>query len=284
MSNSRKDLASGTEGTEPTELEDEAPSSEREKSLSDYPILRQFPVRDGREAARIVLGPIDSNEAPRVGVLGDTGCGKTAAMRALVEAYLRKVQKGLVIIVDDKGLVSPFSGQERKDVDDLRARPLDPKGPRVLILRGDRFDRRRGQVDPESAAEMQWALSQKGRPTVGVYDEIPKAAVYGQWRANPSNISWIFSQGRDVQAGAFWGGQETQQIPAEAFNQSGAILQFRSMGNPIRLLRERNYVDRRVEKVISALPGHELPRDQRGYFVLLERGRPWNEVIYRFRM
>lgn len=284
MRNPREDLASGEESPEPTEVETppETPSVGG-ASLKGYEILNQYPVRDGREASEIVLSSIDHNEAPRVGVLGDTGCGKTEAMRRLVEGWLAKVPRGLVVIVDDKGLTSPFSGQERKDVQDLKANPVDKRGPRVVILRGDRFDRARGQVDPETAAEVQWALAQQGRPTLGVYDELPKGAVYGQWRKTPSTISWGFSQGRDVQAGMLWGGQETQQIPAEAFNQSGYIFQFRSMGNPIRLLRERNYVDPEVAKVIAALPGHELPRPQRGYFVLLQRGRAWNRVIYRYR-
>jgi hypothetical protein len=30
------------------------------------------------------------------------------------------------------------------------------------------------------------------------------------------------------------------------------------------------------------LPGSELPPSERGYFVMLERGRPWDRRVYRF--
>jgi hypothetical protein len=54
------------------------------------------------------------------------------------------------------------------------------------------------------------------------------------------------------------------------------------VGNPLRLLKERGYLEGGVGDVIPSLPGDELPRNQRGYFVLLLRGRPWNQRIYRF--
>jgi hypothetical protein len=56
------------------------------------------------------------------------------------------------------------------------------------------------------------------------------------------------------------------------------------IGNPIRLLKARGYLEPSgtVENVIPSLPGDELPPEQRGYFVLLRRGRPWDQRIYRF--
>ena len=69
-----------------------------------------------------------------------------------------------------------------------------------------------------------------------------------------------------------------EAVPREVFNQSTHILVFRCAGNPVRLLKDRNYCVGGVEKIIPQLPGDELPPKQRGYFVLLERGRPWTTV------
>ena len=48
------------------------------------------------------------------------------------------------------------------------------------------------------------------------------------------------------------------------------------------LLRRRDYLGGDVERVIPALPGDDLPPEQRGEFVLLRRGRPWDGRIYKF--
>jgi hypothetical protein len=238
-------------------------------------------ILDGEIAAAKALTSLRYGEGPRVGFLGDTRCGKTEAMRRLIARYLR-ASGGVVIIADDKDpRRAQFAGQERRDRAELLARPVDPAGPRVIVLRGDP-NNIRGGLDPEDVARVQWDLVRKGRASLGVYDEIDRAAKDGQWIAQPSLIAWSFKQGSGVGAGEFWGGQETEEIPRQAFNQSTHIIVFRCAGNPVRLLKRRNYCTGGVDKIIPQLPGDELPPAQRGYFVLLERGRPWDGFVYRF--
>jgi hypothetical protein len=132
-------------------------------------------------------------------------------------------------------------------------------------------------------AALQWQLAQRARPSLCVYDELDRAANAGQWKAGAeSQIGWAFGKGRSVGAASLWGTQETQAVPREAFNQSSCLLVFRMMGNPVRLLKERGYCEGGVDAVIPRLPGDELPPAQRGYFVLLRRGRPWDRRVYRF--
>jgi hypothetical protein len=238
---------------------------------------------DGIEAGEIALKGLDFNEAPRIGILGDSGVGKTEAMRRLIAQYRKKRPKAPILICDDKEATAQFKGHERKDIYDLRDRPVHSGEP-TIVLRGDRFDRKRGRVDPETIAEAQWHLAQANQESLGVYDELANACVYGQWKAGGNSaISWNFTKGRNVGAASFWGTQETQFVPPEPFNQSSNIFAFRMMGNPVRLLKQRGYLEGGVEKVIIGLPGDELPRGQRGYFVLLQRGRPWNGKVYRYR-
>ncbi len=239
---------------------------------------------DGALAAAIALSPLDHGEGPRIGVLGDSGCGKTEAMRRIVLAYQAKVPKAPVFIVDDKEARAQFPGQERRDRRDLVDRPPSPE-PRVIVFRGDRFNRHTGEVDPEDIALIQWNLAQTGKPSLVVYDELDKAANMAMWKAgDASTVRWAFIKGRSSGAASLWGTQETQAVPREAFNQSSCLLVFRMVGNPLRLLKERGYLEGAdVASVISTLPGDELPPKERGFFVLLRRGRPWDEKVYRFR-
>lgn len=240
------------------------------------------PVFDGEVAAQKALASLCYGEGPRIGFLGDPGCGKTEAMKRFIALYLRS-SSGIVIIVDDKEPAgSPFSGQIRRDVADLDAHPPDPAGPRVILLRGDPGRGVRGRVDRESVPALQWRLAQKRRPSLAVYDEINRACNGGQWVANPSEIAYSFTAGRSSGIGNFWGLQQTQAAPPEPFDCSTHIVVVRCVGNPVRLLKARGYCEGGADKIIPRLPGDELPKPRRGYFVLLERGRPWDGCVYRF--
>lgn len=241
---------------------------------------------NGNEASKIAFAPLEHGEGPRIGILGDSGCGKTEAMRRLVKEYLRRMPKSPVYVIDDKEAKPQFEGQYRRDVLDFLRRPPE-KEPRVIVFRGDPYAVSDGEVDPEDIAEIQRRqAAQSQRPSMVVYDELDKAANMAMWKkGDSSTVRWAFIKGRSSGATSLWGTQETQAVPREAFNQSSCILCFRLVGNPLRLLRERGYLegDGNVDEVISSLPGDELPPNKRGYFVLLRRGRPWDGKVYRYQ-
>lgn len=241
---------------------------------------RSAPLVSGDRAADIVFAPLEEGEAPRIGILGDSGTGKTEAARALVAEYLRRVP-GVAYVIDDKGATPRFAGQYRRDVAELAARPPDAE-PRVVVFRG--APSQGVKVDPERVSRAAWALAvEKRRPVLVVYDELARAADEGEWRPGVEQIPRDFAEGRDVRRTSIWGSQSPQDVPRVPFEQSSAILQFRIDGMGLNLLRRRNYVfEDRLVDVIRSLPGDDVPKPQRGYFVLLRRGRPWDGNVYRF--
>lgn len=264
--------------------------AEREAGGGDAAI----PTSPGEEALAIALEPLTYGEAPRILILGDTRCGKTEIAKRIVAAYLAAEKRGIVLVGDDKNPRQPqFSGQYYRDPDEIKQRP-PRKEPRVLVFRGNQTEITGGSNAElyEAIARYQWKLTAEGpdgRPSLAVYDELDRAASGQQWQVNPSAIGWAYGKGGGVGAGSVALTQETEGVPREPFNQATCIIVVRMMGNPVRLLRKRGYLNSThdtngnyVASVIQRLPGTELPPNQRGHFVVLERGRPFNEKVYRF--
>lgn len=244
-------------------------------------------IRSGDEAATEILAQLDYGEACFVGLVGDTGTGKTTALDRLIALHMRK-SPASVFIVDDKELRARFKGNERRDVADLRAHPIDPEGPddaRILIFRGE--PTRGVLADPEEVAALAWARVARGRRTLIVVDELiagreESLSKNTQWRKGIEYLPKTFAAGRAVGISAFWGAQSPQDVPVVIFEQSNAIVCFRLAGMGLNRLRERNYLEGGAEEVIPRLHGPPDPPASRGDFVLLRRGRPWDRKIYRF--
>ncbi len=256
------------------EMAERAPGSSNEK----------IPTTPGEEALTIALEPLTYGEAPRILILGDTRCGKSEIAKRIAAGYVARERRGIVLVGDDKNPRQPqFSGQYYRDPDEVKTRPPKPE-PRVLVFRGNQEQITGGSNAElyEAIATYQWKLAREGRPSLAVYDELDRAASGQQWQVNPSAIGWAYGKGGGVGAGSVALTQETEGVPREPFNQATCIIVVRMMGNPIRLLRKRDYLIGGAEEVITQLPGTELPPAQRGYFVVLQRGRPFNGKVYRF--
>lgn len=183
-----------------------------------------------------------------------------------------------MIVQDDKGRPR-YRGQSRRDVAELAARPPE-REPRVIVLRGDVFAGE--QVDPETIARWQWAMAAKRWPTLAVYDELSRAASHGNWRAKNSVVERSLREGRDVGVGTVWLTQLPQDVPRVAFHETPAILCFRLDSTALWAEKMRSFLTGGVDEVIRSLPADDVPPDERGQFVLLRRGRPWDGQVYRF--
>jgi hypothetical protein len=246
-------------------------------------------VSDGREAAEIALAPLGFGEAPRVGLVGDPGGGKSVAMRYLV-AEVQRRSVGWLIIIDDKDPArAQYEGQMFADVVDVHTRGLEPE-PRVIVLRGETQMGR--DVEPDEAARFAWHLKLKGLPSVVVFDELKHRALvnYGTWL---SGIEWtprIFEKGRSIGIGVIWGCQYPQQIPLDPWETTDCVFIFKTAGSGLAKLDERGWLGpkgspQREEllQLIPMLKGYPLPLEQRGEFVVVQKGVPWDGKIYRFK-
>ncbi len=218
-----------------------------------------------------------------IGLVGDTGTGKTTLLVPLLEQYKRR-SPGTLLVIDDKGVRSRFEGQERRDVDDLRQHPIDYQLGRVIIFRG--VPTKGEKVNVEEVAELAWARVGRARKSLIVVDELVSGrrdlSVNTQWR---SGVTWLprsFTEGREPGVGVVWGAQSPQLVPIDAFEQSSCICCFRLAGLGLQRLHERNYLLGGAGEVIPRLHGPPLPLEQRGDFVLLRRGQPWNGKVYKF--
>lgn len=166
----------------------------------------------------------------------------------------------------------------RASVSDLRLRPLIP-GTRVVIFRADPF--RGVNIDPNEISAWCWAMA-PGTPTCVLDDElVPFAARWGMWLGGDDG--WVqrsFITGREHGLGRIWCTVSFAAVPIDASGQS-VILAFKTAPSDVALLRKRDYLIGVPPGTLENLAGPPLPYKQRGEFVVLIPGIPWNGCRYR---
>ena len=235
----------------------------------------------GEEAAAIAFQALDWGEAPQIIVAGDTGAGKSTAILHMVDDYQRR-SPGVVVVIDDKKTTTIYRGQERRDLEDLRARPLDPKGPRVIVFRGDVLNR--VNADREAITAYAWGMAVRGMPVMLVNDEAKHETVIKNrcWRKGVSFIPDGYTKGRAVGLTNLSGSQGWDDLPDEPCQQCGVVLQFKTDGDALGKLRENKLLRGGAERVIPTLHAMDSPPPMRGDFVVLVRGREWTGKIYKY--
>jgi len=240
----------------------------------------------GSAALAVCLAPLASGEGFRLGFLGDPGSGKSFAARIVAAEYLHRC-RGLAAIANTKGEAG-WAGEEYGSVAELRDRR--PTG-RALVFTPPPTE----SLDLLELALWQWSVATNHRcASLMVWDEIGDAAAGGEWIDQPrggkgsvpaagvSQIGRCFTHGRRLKMSELWGAQFAHQVPREAYETTSNLCVWRQAGNALRILRTRGYADAEAEAAILSLPGDDVPPAERGAFVLLRRGRPWDQKIYRF--
>lgn len=155
-----------------------------------------------------------------------------------------------------------------------------PPGARLIIIRPRIFEG--ADADPEAVADAQWRLAGERWPSLVVNDElVPHAARHGQWRRGSHQLPRAFIQGRTHGLAQLWGTTALQSVPIEASDQS-VIFAFQTAGLALRILGERNYLVGVPPGTVEGLAGFDRPPGERGEFLALRSGVPWNGCVYKF--
>lgn len=160
---------------------------------------------------------------------------------------------------------------------DLAGRP-GPPGTRVVVARAPLTE----DLDPEAWARFVVGLAETRWGSLTIHDELAQASAGASWRRGSVFLPRTFVRGRSQGLAVLWCTTSPQDVPTVAFETSDSILQFKTSGMAIDLLDRRNYLRGIDPEVIEGLAGYPLPPAERGEFVLLRRGQPWNGRIYKF--
>lgn len=254
------------------------PGEPRRQEEDQLPARPARALISGRRAAATCWSGLATGEGVRIGLLGDPGSGKTWAARALIDEYLSR-SRGIVAVADSKGEGGEwFVGGDPgvfRDVAELGARAV---ADRRIVFTPDPFGE---PLSLESVARWQWSVARRRCRSLVVYDEISDGCEDGEFLDGQA-MRRAFTHGRRVGISVVWGAQYAQLVPRAAWECSSHVLVWRQAGNALAILKRRGYLEGGVERVILGLPGDLPPPRERGAFVLLRRGRPWDGAVYRF--
>ena len=227
------------------------------------------------EILRTILEPLTRGEGFRHGWLGDSRMGKTYANRWLLEEGIDARLIDQVLILDDKGPEPQYPGLQRANVAHLRRElPTEEQDSRIIVLRGHTM--RTGEVcppDDPARAAFELALL-PGSPRVAVsIDELRRAVSPAgrEWRS--TDVPRLFSEGGGLGVSVTWTTQSPQRIPLEAFDQTETFGIFRCGRRAVNYLADQDMVE---PEVLAILPGL-----QRGEWVFVETGAPWDGRVYK---
>lgn len=229
------------------------------------------------------------NEGFRFIALGESGCGKTSLMRAVVYWTLMKRYASFALIHDTKGIFPEYPKSIHvANVAEFRNRGgFKPGDLPIVSFRGD--VRNDVNVSAEEVANFSLELARKGAtlpngdwvavPHVTVIEEVSEAATEGRKRVKAPAVLKLAEQGRKMGVSLLATTQETINMPADLRSQATAISFGRLTGTSLNYLNGINLPPGMVEAIKGPKNGG-LPNYD---FVLYVKGQdnPWDGKIHR---
>jgi hypothetical protein len=215
---------------------------------------------DFSDAAAIICASAARGEGYRHGFIGNTGSGKTTAMKAL----LGSSSAAFTLIHDDAKRDAQYAGSV---CDSFAAAPEDAT---TVIFRGDPF--RGTVVEVEDVAALAVYLARARIPIRLVVDELDRACSIGAKTLSAASLRIALTQGRALGLSVLWSTQTPQRAPIEVIDQSSTIGICQLGPRALNYLDERLCFDADLLAIVPQLQTFE--------FVLYEQGRPWNRTIY----
>lgn len=225
--------------------------------------------RPGADALKLIFAPARARQGFRHLILGDSGTGKTVALRAIVAAAVALLGRAL-IIDDGDPWKAQFPGQCFVDANEFRAALSGGLLTSTsVVFRGEPW--RRIKVDVRDCGELAWSLVCNDRkPLLVVVDEFVRCldkTVWPPWRE-------ILCEGRKVQLSLVAALQEPQALYSAAKNQLSSVQVHRCGPTVTNYLEHVWYLSPECAQTIRML--------DIGEFVIVQPATPWNGVVYRF--
>lgn len=227
--------------------------------------------RDGAQALALITEPLRRGDGFRHLWLGDTGTGKTVAMRALVD------YPGQLVLIHDDSKARPEYPHVRyfHAPAQLLAAPADEvQELNAVAFRGDPYAGVVCEVEDVAALALQAARAHI--PTRLVVDEWERAMSDGGRKMEAPSLRTCLTTGRSMALSVAGGAQIPQRVGDVVINSASSVGLFRLGPGGLNYLDERLYFDRRMLDVVVGL--------QVGDFVVHRPGFPWDGCVYRFKV
>jgi hypothetical protein len=218
------------------------------------------------DAIRLIAAPAERGEGYRHGWIGNTGSGKTTAIRG----FLSATDQIFTLIHDDTKLDPQYDGVKCESLDQIGAAVAAEVT--AITLRGDAFKGSRVEVETVAALALQIARASR-QPVRLVVDELDRACTAGGKQIASESLRAAFTLGRALSVSVLWSTQTPTRCPTEVIDQSSTIALCQLGPRALNYLDERLAFDPDLLQVVPTLAI--------GQFVIYEAGRPWNRTIYQ---
>lgn len=228
------------------------------------------------------------NEGYRFIALGESGCGKTSLMRAVVYWTLIRRYAAFALVHDTKGIFPEYPKSiQVANVEEFRQMGGFRRGDTpVVSFRGD--PRRDIEVSAEEVAAFSLEQARQGEHVAGVWrpiphvtviEEVSEASTEGRRNIRAPSVLKLAEQGRKMGVSLVATTQDTINMPAPLRNQATSIAFGRLTGTSLNYLDRINLPPAMVD-VIRGPNGGGLPNYD---FVLYVKGldEPWDGKVHR---
>jgi len=217
-----------------------------------------------------LISSLEKNEGYRIGILGESGAGKTSA----IKHFLAIPFDGVTLIHDEKAGNPQFDGYTVQYANIASV----PDNVDTVVFRGDPYNRT--TVEVNSVALLALKLARLRIPVRLVIDELDRAVTDGGRALNSPAVRECITQGRAMKLCVLWSTQLPQRAPVEMLDNASAIVLGRCGPRAVNYLDQRCFFTDDETASIKGLKTHYEDNRTVGELVVHRNGKPWDGRVY----